>query len=287
MGGLRRQLEALGLAGNEARCVLGLLRVGSATATELSRVAGVPRTAIYALLEALEAKHLVDQVCGDGSGPRSTQWATPGRVELLARLRTAQRLRLREAEALIDQLDSSLEAALPDHPPAPLPYLHLIRDASQNRVVYERLLEAAEVEVLVFNKAPYSWASGPVNPAVLDALARGVDARAIYEAGPLYHPDAGEFRREHEAYMAAGVRGVVVDELPLKLAVFDRKAVLTAVVDQALSAPGYPTALLIEHPAYAAASAATFEHHWAQGHPYRPVDSSTPNLGEASHHVSQ
>lgn len=263
---VRGQLEQLGLSGNEARLVLALLRVGAATPPQLARLSGVPRTSVYPILEALASKRLAEVVPGEAS-----LWASPGRDEVLGRLFAAQQDRLRDLEVTVEQARTAL-SVFPKAPSVSLPYVHVISDPAQTRRTYDELLSKARSEVLVFNKAPYLWAPGQLNAAVMEAMGRGVAARAMYEEDAIEAPEAAGFRREHEAYMAAGVKARVVDTLPIKLAVFDRRVALLAMTDPVYPEGGYPTALLVEHPGYAAAHVATFDHYWESGRPYQRSD---------------
>lgn len=62
-----RIMKSLGLTGNESRLYLALLKQNPATGYELSHMAGVPRSAIYAALSHLESLNLVNSV---GDRPR-------------------------------------------------------------------------------------------------------------------------------------------------------------------------------------------------------------------------
>jgi sugar-specific transcriptional regulator TrmB len=53
-------LKRLGLTGYEARVFLGLQKLGSATASEVSEVTDVPRSQVYGAADSLEARGLVE-----------------------------------------------------------------------------------------------------------------------------------------------------------------------------------------------------------------------------------
>lgn len=52
---LRSDLEALGCSGYEAAVLMALMRLGSANALQLARLARVPRTSVYQVLESLSS----------------------------------------------------------------------------------------------------------------------------------------------------------------------------------------------------------------------------------------
>lgn len=274
---VRSAFEGFGLNGHQARVLLALLRLGSAGPAQLARLAGVHRTSAYPVLQELRTRGLAQQVPG-----QSALWTSPGRDEVLNLLRIAHEERLREVKSRIEATRELLAEALPDtHAPA-VPYVQIISSAAHARSLYDRLLSEAEHEVLVLNRPPYSnavernkadrsfvEASGrdEVNPVVLEALARGVSIRVLYEAASWEDPDAESFRTSMAAYHRAGVQGRVVDELPMKLVTADRRATLFALADPVLREVGFPMNLLVEHDGYAAFQADAFEHRWATARP--------------------
>lgn len=58
----RKQLEKAGLSPNESKCYLTLLKIGSASANEVSRKSGVHRVSVYDALRGLAEKGLVSQI---------------------------------------------------------------------------------------------------------------------------------------------------------------------------------------------------------------------------------
>lgn len=270
----RRELEELGLSSYEARVLLAVLRLGSANSAELAKVSGVPRTSAYQVLEELGDKRLVERV----PGGRAAVWTSPGTDLVFDRLDAAQEARLRDHRARTARLRKALS-----EPPATAgavspPFLHTVQGAAEVRSVYDRLLAGAAAEVLVFNRPPYSTTANvvkttddpagqdEVNPLVLEALARGVRFRALYQESQWSDPESAEFRRAMDVYHRAGVDARLVDELPTKLAVADRATVLLALPDP-VQQIGFPTNLFIDHAGFAALQADAFEHRWASARP--------------------
>lgn len=163
-----------------------------------------------------------------------------------------------------------LEASFPEAPSVALPFVHQLHGANRVRAVYDALLSGAETELLMFTRPPFAYRSGVdnINEAELDMAARGVPDPVLYQQEQIDDPDAGGFRAEMEAYHQAGVKARVVEELPVKLVVVDRRASLVGMHDRSNSEGGYPTAPLIEHAGYASVQALAFEQLWATGVDY-------------------
>jgi len=299
---LRHSFEELGLTGSQSRVLLALMSLGAGPATQLFRPAGIPRTAVYTVLEQLQARGLAERIPGEETPSR---WTTPSRDEVLHRLCTTRREDLlreqaehmqkaRETELAIEQrlaqLDTVAEQARSllegnfstEAPPAVYPYLKVLRGGHQLTEAYFQLVAAAQTELLVLNRGPYGEFRGP-NPAVLDALRRGVAMRALFVEREIAEINDELFRAAIEAYRSAGVDCRLVDDLPMALAIFDRRSVLVSLEDPALPIPGGPTPMLIEHPDYAAIQVASFDHYWEGSRPF-PVLETSQNGSVEEHH---
>lgn len=259
---LRLQLEELGLSSNEARVLLVLLQLGSASGPELAKASAVPRTSVYPVLDSLRAKHLTEPLPG-----RSAVWVSPGPEEVLNRLYAAQEERLRSLAATAALAREALAELVPEGPPPSMPQVHLIHGAAQLKRTYDRLLDEARSEVLTLSRPPYSWTPGEINPHILSALARIERGRAIYEAAGFAAAVAEGFGPEHAAYVAAGLEARMLDHVPVKLVVFDRARALVGLVGPTLPEGAYPSHLLVDEPGYATIMALAFEHLWDQAQP--------------------
>lgn len=259
---LGREFEELGLSPYEARVLLALLQVGAANTAQIARLSGVPRTSSYQVLEALQVKHLAQRVPGEGPAT----WTSVGRDEVLDRLDAAEEERLRQHRARSGRVRDVLAEALSDQPPAVLQHVQLIHGVAQVARSFDRLWADVEHEVVAFSRPPYVSAAGEVAPAVIDALARGVRVRSLYQSAQVGDPDSAEFRAEIAAYVDAGVEARVVEQLPIKLLVFDRQSSLMALIDN--DHGSYPTNLLIDHSGFSALQADAFEVRWSAATPF-------------------
>ena len=79
--------------------------------------------------------------------------------------------------------------------------------------------------------------------------------------------EAEGFRAAIARYHDAGVEGRLVEELPIKLAIADRRTALLAMTDPVLPDIGFPTTLLVEHPGFATLQAEAFERLWETAKP--------------------
>jgi sugar-specific transcriptional regulator TrmB len=264
--GLPRELEELGLSPYEARVLLALLRLGSGTSVQVATLAKVPRSSSYGVLDELQAKGLVERVPGEGPAI----WSSPGRDGVLDRLHAIQEERLQQHQVRTERVREVLLRTIPEGPSAELPFVKVIHDRAAIARAYAHLVRSTEVELLVFNRPPYAsgQVDGKPNPAVMEMLARNVPSRVLYQSTEADAADA-LWHEEIDAYHGAGVQGRVVDHLPLKLAIADRRVAALTLEQPTLSQIGYPTLMHVEHPGFAELQADAFEYMWARARPFR------------------
>ncbi len=95
----QEQLEKAGLSPNEAKCYLTLLKIGSASANEISRKSGVHRVSVYDALRGLAEKGLVSQITK--ASKLLFEAASP---EKIADLIEAKEEQLAEAKKIVPEL---------------------------------------------------------------------------------------------------------------------------------------------------------------------------------------
>ncbi len=277
MNRIRDDFEEFGLNGYQARVLLALLRAGSASPPYLAQLSGVHRTSAYPVLDELATKGLAYQLPG-----QKATWATPGPEKVLNRLLTTQEERLRAMRARMAETADAIAQVVSARADGAMaaPYVQMIAGAAQARSTYDRLLAEVEDEFLVLNRPPYSAAGergrrnraltdiafrDELNPAVIAALGRGVSIKVLYQKSQWDDAASNSFRSAMSGYHRAGVEGRVVDELPMKLVVADRRVALLSLADPVLPEVGFPANLLVAHPGYAGFQADGFDHRWATG----------------------
>lgn len=240
-------LRDFGLTGNEARAYVALLRYGMQTAADIAPRAGVTRGRVYQILAELSRKGLATELPGR---PRSFSPVDP-RVALEATLKQRQAEMERAVESLSGWWDRIQRREV-----STVPALEVLGRPEQISQHFELLQDQALKEILVFNKAPY--VSGEENPAELRALARGLRCRGIYEREFL---DSLQRQSHFQTFVEHGEEARVVTELPMKMAIFDRRRALMPLASS--HDPSQPfTSVIVHDHGLASSLALTFEHIW-------------------------
>jgi len=137
-----------------------------------------------------------------------------------------------------------------------------VSEPSQTAVHYRRMLAEVEHEYLEFSRPPY--AVDPLDEQLVkQAHTRAVSCRLLFEAGSL---DAAHTSRVGE-YVSAGVQVRELASLPMKLALFDNRRGMIALLDPVITKPAW-TSVIFDHAGLAEAMKGLFEDYWrrAEGH---------------------
>jgi HTH-type transcriptional regulator, sugar sensing transcriptional regulator len=258
-GDVRRLVE-LGLTGYEAAAYVALTRRGEASATEVARLASLPRQRIYDVLDGLVAQGFATVKPG-----RPAQYKAASPEEALWRSLDRRRAELAQLESgiaeTIERLAPAYHAGRNEDDP--LRFIEVLREPAAIASRFAALEAAVEREILVFTKPPYA-----VEPAEnvegLKLLERRIEARSVYERSIYDHPTQAASVR---TFVEAGEQARVVDGLPLKLVVVDERICLFTLEDPVAGTPGL-TIMIVEHPALARLLKLAFEAVWAQGEPF-------------------
>lgn len=101
-----KQLEKTGLSPNEAKCYITLLKIGSASANEVSRKSGVHRVSVYDALRGLHEKGLVSQITK--TSKLLFEASNPEKINELVEIKEAQ---LEEARSIVPELTNIFKSA--------------------------------------------------------------------------------------------------------------------------------------------------------------------------------
>jgi hypothetical protein len=138
----------------------------------------------------------------------------------------------------------------------------------QTAVHYRRMLATATREYSEFSRPPF--AVDPLDEQLVkDAAGRGVNCRLLIEAGGIDE----QHRHRLREYRSVGIEIRFAERLPMKLALFDSKCGLVALLDPVLTRPSW-TAVIFEHEGFAEAMAGLFETYWSRALEERSQQSS-------------
>jgi HTH-type transcriptional regulator, sugar sensing transcriptional regulator len=160
----------------------------------------------------------------------------------------------RAAAALVEDLNESYSEGQGER--GTLDYLRIVSEPTQTAAQYRRMLGEVQTEYLEFSRPPY--AVDPLDEQLVkQARLRGVRCRLLLAAGTL---DDGH-RQQLEDYQQAGVEIRVAESLPMKLALFDCRQGMIALLDPVITRPSW-TAVVFDHSGLGEAMKGMFEDHW-------------------------
>ena len=254
-----RRLQQIGLNAYEARSYLVLVGHPRFKALELAARSHVPRQKIYEVLDSLIEKGFA-QVVQEKTKLFSA--VEPGLAipAYLARRGEAMQHELEEQARFASGLVEDLKKAYSEGQGGrgTLDYLRIVSESAQIAAQYRRMLSEVQSEYIEFSRPPY--AVDPLDEQLVkQARSRGVSCRLLYEAGSV-----DELHRARmDEYRAVGVEVFSTPNLPMKLAVFDGRQGMIALLDPVITKPSW-TALMFDHPGFAEGMRGMFEDHWAR-----------------------
>ena len=254
-----RRLQQIGLNAYEARSYLVLVGHPRFKALELAARSHVPRQKIYEVLDSLIEKGFA-QVVQEKTKLFSA--VEPGLAipSYLSRRGEVMQHELQEQARYASGLVEDLKKAYSEGQGGrgTLDYLRIVGEPAQIAAQYRRMLAEVKGEYVEFSRPPY--AVDPLDEQLVkQARARGVSCRLLYEAGTV---DDTHHQRMDE-YRVAGVEVFSAPNLPMKLAVFDGRQGMIALLDPVITKPSW-TALMFDHPGFAEAMIGLFEGYWSR-----------------------
>jgi len=292
-----KRFKDMGLTSYEVKCYLSLLERDTLTVAEVSRLAAVPRPNAYEALEKLMSKGLCVAKPGatkqySASDPSLleekfllqlheeaetemddlkddlTHSLRRKEREILERTQTAKQNIRKLITELRPQFEKSREEA------TPLDYIEIIKDPYQIHKRFMQLVREAKEETLVFTRPPFSGSQEKRNQHLdpeTDILKKGVRCMSIYEMLTDKEEKRWLFRHIDRA-VKAGEEARVLEELPMKMAIFDSRIVIYALEDPVSKRPSFTTQI-VEHRDLAKSLRILFFTMWEQAHDYHILES--------------
>lgn len=255
-----KRLQQLGLNAYESRSYLVLLGHPRFKALELAARAHVPRQKIYEVLDSLVEKGFA-QVVQEKTKLFSAVEPSLAIPAYMTRKRQLLDQELmdqgRAGTALIDDLKTVYSEGQGGR--GTLDFLRIVSDPVQTAAEYRKMLSEVRSEYVEFSRPPY--AVDPLDEKLVkQARLSGVACRLLLQAGTL----DDEHRQRLEEYAGAGVEVRQVESLPMKLAVFDCRVGMIALLDPVITRPTW-TAIVFSHEGMGEAMQGLFEDRWQRG----------------------
>jgi hypothetical protein len=252
-----RALQQLGLNAYEARTYLVLLGHSRFKALELAPRSHVPRQKIYEVLDSLVEKGFA-LVVQDRTKLFSAVEPNLAIPAYLARKRQLLEHELtdqaRSASNLMEDLSGLYSEGKGGR--GTLDFLRIVSEPAQTAAEYRRMLTEVKTEYLEFSRPPYA-VDLLDEQLVRQARLNGVCCRLLIETGTL--DESHRQRLTEYASAGVGIRGSA--SLPLKLALFDGRNGLIALLDPVVSRPTW-TSLVFDHAGLGEAMKHLFEDRW-------------------------
>ena len=254
---LWKKLQSVGLNAYEARSYLVLIGHPRFKALELAARSHVPRQKIYEVLDSLVEKGFA-QVVQEKTKLFSAVEPALSLPGYLSRRSQKLQHELTEQSRLAAGLVEDLNTAYSEGKEGrgTLDFLQIVSDPTQTAALYRRMLTDAKSEYFEFSRPPYA-----VDPfdekLVRKAFAAGVKCRLLLEGGALDQ----EHRTRLREYVKIGVEVRTAPAVPLKMALFDNRRGLIALLDPVITKQTW-TSLVFDHPGLSEALAGLFEEHW-------------------------
>lgn len=270
---LNNNLIELGLTDYESKGYLAMLRRHVSTASELSRISGIPRTRVYEILERLTHKGLCIEILD-----QIKKYKAIAPEIALSRLIENQKAEIVVKENLATSISHFLQQQYLGNSldQDPLDYIELWRNPLQVADRFLRLVNDANREILVFVKAPYSNPKKKLEEQTsksIEAAERRIVCRAIYEIADNEQEREWQFEQIDVA-VKAGEQARIIDKLPIKMAIFDETEVIFAMEDYHLT-KSRQTSLVIKHSSLAMCLKILFETIWSNARDYKELHQQT------------
>jgi sugar-specific transcriptional regulator TrmB len=262
-----KELQRLGLTERESKVYLALVEQGPILPLEIQSITSIQRSKIYETLHSLlqrgfilerpvQKKKLYEAVRPD---------------EVIKQILLERGREMDQFQVIGQQLEPRLSLQFEEayRGRDAQDYFTFLQNPAQIIRIWDELHSGAEAEILTFHREPYIYPNNEENPEVvnkieMEALARGVRYRAIYQAKEVQHHQDW-LRTMVMPRVQAGEEARVFPGLAIKLTIFDRRVSYFGFIDE--THQQRITAILIENRGIAAAFVASFEYHWQASTP--------------------
>jgi sugar-specific transcriptional regulator TrmB len=228
---------------------------------DIAKVSFVPRPKIYGIIKGLITKGLCIEKPGNIKGYSAV---SPRIVSqrLLQNYQEQLKLKKEYANKFVDIYTAIFDEGRSKSDS--LEYIEILKNQKTITERFNQLTRNLKREALSFTKAPYAIPFVNRNPEGIKALKRGVVIKCIYEK----HESLSKNLLENIIipFAKAGEEARVIDKLPMKIHIFDRKIVFMTLNDPVTLKPSF-TRIIIAHNDFAAFLETAFYSKWEEAQP--------------------
>jgi sugar-specific transcriptional regulator TrmB len=265
-------MQKLGVSETEAKIYRALLERRELSALEIHELTKVPRTKVYEVTQ----KMMLRGICLEKQMGRKKKYQAVEPKRALDNLVKPLESHLNEqkeiATAVTKMIDPIYDRGM--NKVTDVEYIEIIHDRPSIHERYVNLVKNTHKELLGFVKPPF--AHKPTRKKLTEQedaeykiLKQGVIIRVLYE-----FPDKTEMteRLQHIRSVARrGERSRVIEHLPIKMYIFDKRYVLMALANSQDAASSL-TMVVVDHPGLAEAGSLLFHYLWEQAHDWRYLE---------------
>ena len=265
-----------GLSMREAKVYTTLFRKKDFTASEIQQLVDIPRTKVYEVLHQLISKGM----CIEKKIGRYKKYEATNPVSVFDNL-------LKDLAVKENLANNALKILLPiykhrEEKDNPLDYIEVLKDKKLIHKRWMTLQGAVKKEILAFTKAPYTASFTDNVDEESNTLNKGVKIRSIYEYKDIIKEEPAKVI---SSWVSTGEEARVIKELPIKLAIFDKKITILALNDPVSLKPSITT-IVINHPSFAKALKYVFESIWEKAMPFEEFKINFEKSNSAKEKIS-
>lgn len=252
-----KNLIDLGLNKYEANAYNALLNQRLLTASEVSKIGGIPHGRIYNILESLVKKGFCSIVLGP---VKKYELVRPSVA--LGKMVEERKKDLHSLENFTDELEETYTAA--DSNESPLNYIHVLTSRPIMIDKFNDLHLNSKQICRGMNKPPYAQHRTFAEPLkvakpVVDTIKSGVKVRGLWE---VERDNIDNFISWIKFWDEVGEEVRITDKLPLKLLIADDDKVMFTLQNQAATSKEF-TSIVIEHSDLTNALIELYDIYWA------------------------
>jgi len=264
-----RQLTSLGLSENEAKTYMALLTKNSMTVGEIAKISGVPRPKLYGILTKLIERGICDEKIGNIKRYRVV---APNIVA--ERLIGDYQVKLQQKKVVAQNFSNTVHSIYETNidKTDPLEYIEIIKNKELVRKKFLDNYESVKKEILGFTKPPYALSLEDVTSGEIEKQAKAEGKKLkIFDVceynDRMSNSDKEEFWLMIHDFVSNGEEVRIVEELPMKLFIFDEKITIFA-LDDPISLKPTLTTMVVNHRGFAKSLRYLFESIWEKALPF-------------------